>query len=159
MSMRPRAGKPYESEVNYWLLATDPAEYSFEDLERDAGTVWNGVTDYVALKNLRDVDQGDMALVLHQGDEPALVGIVRVVSDTYPDPNQGDPTIYVMDVELVERLDNPIPLSAILDDPEFQDWELVANPELDVAEIPAPLWNRLVELSRQGLAQVVPDRV
>jgi predicted RNA-binding protein with PUA-like domain len=156
--MRPRAGKPYESEVNYWLLATEPEEYGYDDLERDASTVWNGVTDYLALKNLRDIDQGDMVLILHKGDEPTIVGIGRVVSDTYPDPNQSDPTIYVFDLEPVERLENQIPLSAILDDPEFRDWELIANPDLEVAEIPAPLWNRLVEMSREGLAQVARDR-
>lgn len=156
--MRPRAGKPYEPEVNYWLLATDPGEYGYDDLERDSSTVWNGVTDYLALKNLRDMDQGDMVLILHQGDEPTIVGIGRVISDTYPDPNQGDPTIYVFDLEPVERLENPIPLSALLDDPEFQDWELIANPELEVAEIPAPLWNRLAEMSREGLAQVARER-
>ena len=61
-------------------------------------------------------------------------------------------------MEPVERLEHPIPLSALMDDPEFQDWELVANPELEVAEIPAPLWNRLIELSRQGLAQVARER-
>jgi predicted RNA-binding protein with PUA-like domain len=155
--MRPRV-KPYESEVNYWLLATDPEEYSFADLERDASTVWNGVTEYVALKNLRDIDQGDMALILHQGDEPAIVGVARVISDTYPDPAQGDPTIYVLDLEPVERLDHEIPLSALLDEPDFQDWELVANPDLEVAEIPAPLWERLITMSREGLAQVARDR-
>jgi predicted RNA-binding protein with PUA-like domain len=156
--MRPRV-KPYESEVNYWLLATDPQEYSFADLERDASTVWNGVTEYVALKNLRDADQGDMALILHQGDEPAIVGVARVISDTYPDPGQGDPTIYVFDLEPVERLDHEIPLSALLDDPGFQDWELIANPDLEVAEIPAPLWERLITISRQGLAQVAQESV
>jgi predicted RNA-binding protein with PUA-like domain len=156
--MRPRV-KPYESEVNYWLLATDPEEYSFADLERDASTVWNGVTEYVALKNLRDADQGDMALILHQGDEPAIVGVARVISDTYPDPGQGDPTIYVFDLEPVERFDHEIPLSALLDDPEFQDWELIANPDLEVAEIPAPLWERLITISRQGLAQVARESV
>lgn len=156
--MRPRV-KPYESEVNYWLLATDPEEYSFADLERDASTVWNGVTEYVALKNLRDADQGDMALILHQGDEPAIVGVARVISDTYPDPGQGDPTIYVFDLEPVERLDHEIPLAALLDDPEFQDWELVGNPDLEVAEIPAPLWERLITISREGLAQVARESV
>ena len=156
--MRPRAGKPYEPEVNYWLLATEPEEYGYDNLERDASTVWNGVTDYVALKNLRDIDQGDMALLLHKGDEPTIVGIGRVISDTYPDPDQGDASVYVFDLEPAERLEHPIPLSALLDDPDFQDWELIANPELEVAEIPAPLWNRLLELSHDGLAQVARER-
>ncbi len=150
--------KPYEPEVNYWLLATEPEQYGYDDLERDTSTVWNGVTDYLALKNLRDIDDGDMALILHKGDDPVIVGIGRVVSETYPDPGQGDPTIYVFDLEPVDRLENPIPLSALLDDPEFRDWELIDNPDLEVAEVPAPLWNRLMELSRVGLAQVAPER-
>jgi predicted RNA-binding protein with PUA-like domain len=72
--------KPYEPEVNYWLLQTEPDQYSWDDLERDSSTVWNGVTDYEALKNLRDIDEGDMALICHKGDEPASVGIVQVRS-------------------------------------------------------------------------------
>ncbi|HEX3129777.1 MAG TPA: EVE domain-containing protein [Thermoanaerobaculia bacterium] len=150
--------QPRESEVNYWLLATAPGDYGFADLEREAGTVWNGVTEYVSQKNLRDAEQGDMALILHQGNEPVIVGVARVVSDAYPDPAQDDSTIHVVDLEPVERLEHEIPLSALLDDPEFQDWELVGNPDLEVAEIPAPLWDRLITISREGLAQVTRER-
>jgi predicted RNA-binding protein with PUA-like domain len=151
--------KPYEPEVNYWLLATDPDEYGWDDMTRDNSTVWNGVTDYYALKNLRDIDEGDLAFFFHQGNEPSIVGIVRVISDPYPDPDQGDPAIQVFDVEPIEHLRTPIPLSALLDDPEFQDWELIDNPDLEVAEVPAPLWNRLLEMCRSGLAEVARERV
>ncbi|MES1243569.1 MAG: EVE domain-containing protein [Acidobacteriota bacterium] len=149
--------QPRESEMNYWLFATDPADYSFADLERDESTVWNGVADYVAQKNLRDVEQGDMALILHQGSEPAIVGVARVISDAYPDPAQDDATIHVVDLEPVERLEHAIPLSALLDEPDLQDWELVENPEMEVAEVPAPLWERLIAISREGLVQSVRE--
>src|SRR5215213_1112758 len=124
--------KPYEPEVNYWLLQTEPDQYSWDDLERDSSTVWNGVTDYEALKNLRDIDEGDMALICHKGDEPAIVGIVQVRSDAYPDPEGNDSTQWVVDVELVGRLPRPIRLDEILDDPELQDFPLVDEPDLDV---------------------------
>jgi predicted RNA-binding protein with PUA-like domain len=137
--------KPYDPEVNYWLLQTEPEQYSWNDLERDFSTVWNGVTDYEALKNLRDIDDVDLALVCHKGDEPVLVGIVQVRSDAYPDPEGNDPTHWVVDVEVVGRLPRPIRLDEILDDPELQDFPLVDNPDLDVAEIPAPIWDRLIE--------------
>jgi len=137
--------KPYEPEVNYWLLQTEPDQYSWDDLERDSSTVWNGVTDYEALKNLRDIDEGDMALICHKGDEPAIVGIVQVRSDAYPDPEGNDSTQWVVDVELVGRLPRPIRLDEILDDPELQDFPLVDEPDLDVVDIPAPIWNRLIE--------------
>lgn len=137
--------KPYEPEVNYWLLQTEPDQYSWDDLERDSSTVWNGVTDYEALKNLRDIDEGDMALICHKGNEPAIVGIVQVRSDAYPDPEGNDSTQWVVDVELVGRLPRPIRLDEILDDPELQDFPLVDEPDLDVVDIPAPIWNRLIE--------------
>ena len=150
--------KPYEPEVNYWLLATEPEQYSYDDLERDTSTVWNGVTDYTALKNMSDVDEGDQAFIYHRGDEPAIVGIVRVISDAYPDPDGDDATVYAFDVKPVERLETPIPLSALLDDPAFRDWELVGNPDLEVVEVPAPIWDRILEMSRAGLAQVAQER-
>lgn len=137
----------YDYEVNYWLLQTEPEQYGWSDLERDNTTVWNGVTDYEALKNLRDVDKGDLAFVYHKGDEPAIVGIVQVVSDSYPDPDGNDPTLFAVDVELVGALPKPIRLDDILDDPEFQDFQLVQEPDLDVVEVPAPVWERLIEMA------------
>lgn len=137
--------KPYEPAINYWLLQTEPEDYSWDDLERDFSTVWNGVTDYEALKNLADIDEVDLGLVCHKGDEPVLVGIVQMRSDAYPDPEGNDPALWVVDVELVGRLPRPIRLSEIQDDPELQDFRWVEEPDLDVAEIPAPVWNRLIE--------------
>jgi predicted RNA-binding protein with PUA-like domain len=137
--------KPYEPQVNYWLLQSEPDQYGWNDLERDVSTVWNGVTDYEALKNLRDMDEGDLAFICHKGDEPVIVGIVQVRSDAFPDPGGSDSTQWAVEVELVERLPRPIRLDEIQDDPELQDFSLVGNPDLDVAEVPAPIWNRLIE--------------
>lgn len=139
--------KPYEPEVNYWLLQTEPDQYSWNDLERDLSTVWNGVTDYEALKNLRDIDEGDMALICHKGDEAVIVGIVSVMSDAYPDPEGNDPTQWAIDVELVDKLPKPIRVDQILDEPELQDLSLVDNPDLDVMEVPAAVWKRLIEMA------------
>jgi predicted RNA-binding protein with PUA-like domain len=148
--------KPYNPEINYWLLQTEPDQYSWDDLERDNSTIWNGVTDYEALKNLRDIDDVDMAFICHKGDEPAIVGIVRVTSDSYPDPEGNDPTLFAIDVELVGRLPKPIRLNDILDDPEFQDFQLVQEPDLDVMEVPAPIWERLVEMAGAQDVGLIP---
>ena len=64
---------------NYWLLATDPDEYSFGDLERDTETVWDGVTEYSSLKNLRDVEPGEEVFIFHAGTELAIVGIAFII--------------------------------------------------------------------------------
>jgi len=78
--------KPYKSGINYWVFATDPDEYSYQDLERDTATVWNGVTDYASLKHLRDVETDEEVFIFHTGTELAIVGIARIGSDPYPNP-------------------------------------------------------------------------
>jgi predicted RNA-binding protein with PUA-like domain len=137
--------KPYVPAVDYWLLGTDPREYSYGDLERDTETVWDGVTDYLALKYLRDIDAGDEVLICHTGEEPMAVGIARVISDTYPDPRQDDPQFVAFDLEPVRALESPVPLSELLTDPDFEDLELEDLMELAVAPLSPALWNRVLE--------------
>jgi predicted RNA-binding protein with PUA-like domain len=72
--------------LRYWLLKTEPDEYSYSDLERDGKTRWNGVTKNLALKNLRSIRKGDLALIYHTGNEKQAVGIAEVTTDPYPDP-------------------------------------------------------------------------
>ncbi len=143
--------KPYKSGVNYWLFATDPDEYSFSDLERDTATVWDGVTDYVALKNLRDVETDEEALIFHAGNELAIVGIARITSDPYPDPRGSGEDQVAVDVVPERRLERPVPLAEIEDLPEFQDWDLIDDPDLWVVPVTPELWQRIQEVSAAPL--------
>ena len=144
--------KPYKSGVNYWLLATDPDEYSYYHLELDTATVWDGVTDYEALKNLRDVEPDEEAFIFHAGTELAIVGIARITSDPYPNPQGMSPDEVVVDIVPVRRLERPVPLAEFEDLPEFQDFDLVDNPDLSVVPISPELWTRVLELSEAALA-------
>ena len=80
-----------------WLLKSDPEHYSYFDLERDGKTVWDGIANNLALKNLRNVRRGDQVVVYHTGDERAAVGLAEAASDPYPDPKQKDPRLVVID--------------------------------------------------------------
>ena len=71
-----------------YLLKTEPSEYSFADLERDKSTVWDGVTNPVALKNLRGMQKGDELVIYHTGDEKRTVGTASVVSVDASIPNR-----------------------------------------------------------------------
>lgn len=144
--------KPYKSGVNYWLLATDPEEYSYYDLERDTATVWDGVTDYEDLKTLRDVESDEEALIFHAGTELAIVGIARITSDPYPNPQGTSPDEVVVDIVPERRLEQPLPLAEFEDLPEFEDFDLVDNPDLSVVPVTPELWNRILELSGAALA-------
>jgi predicted RNA-binding protein with PUA-like domain len=144
--------KPDKVAINYWLLATDPDEYSYDDLERDTETVWDGVTDYTSLNNLRDVEPGEEALIFHAGTEFAIVGIARINSDTYPSPRAATAEEVAVDIVAERRLDRPVALAEIEDLPELQDFDLIANPELCVVPVTPEVWNRILELSQAALA-------
>jgi predicted RNA-binding protein with PUA-like domain len=133
----------------FYLLKTEPTHYSWDDLERDGSAVWDGVKNSTAQKHIRDVREGDLAFLYHTGKERQVVGIVRAVSDAYPDPRQETPDLRVFDVEPVERLERPVPLSEIKDDPRFADSDLVRLPRLSVMPVDPTLWEAIVERSRQ----------
>jgi predicted RNA-binding protein with PUA-like domain len=142
---------PQLSAKNYWLLATDPDEYSYGDLERDTATVWDGVDDYVGLTNLRDVETSEEAFIFHAGTEMAIVGIARITSDAYPDPRGRSEDQVAVDVVPVRRLERPVPLVEIEDLPELQDWDLIEDPDLSVVPVTPEVWQRIQEISAAPL--------
>lgn len=144
--------RPEQVAANYWLLATDPDEYSFSDLERDTETVWDGVTEYSSLKNLRDVEPGEEAFIFHAGTELAIVGIARFTSDTYPSPRSESAEEVAVDLVPVRRLERPVLLTEIEDLPEMQDFDLVSDPDLSVVPVTPEIWNRILEISEAALA-------
>jgi len=144
--------KPYSPGINYWLFATDPKEYSYDRLERDTATVWDGVTDYTDLKNLRDVEADEEVLIFHAGTEMAIVGIARVTSDPYPDPRGMGQDQVAVDLVPVSRLERPVPLAEIEDLPELQDWDFIEDPDLSVVPVTPEVWQRIQEISAAALA-------
>ncbi|PLS78664.1 MAG: EVE domain-containing protein [Chloroflexi bacterium] len=129
-----------------WLLKTEPSTYSFADLERDGTTVWDGVANAQALIYLRQMQLGDQLLIYHSGDERAVVGRAEIVSTPYPDPQLGDPKRVVVDVQVRQRLPQPIALAAIKADPAFAQFGLVRLPRLSVMPVPDELWAKLQAL-------------
>ncbi len=130
-----------------WLLKTEPNDYSYDDLERDGGTVWDGVKNNLALKYIRQVREGDSAFVYHTGKEKAVVGVARIASDPYPDPKHDDPKLAVFDLEPERRLARAVTLKEIKADPAFEDFALVRLSRLSVMAVPAPIWKRILRLA------------
>src|SRR5260370_7763769 len=87
----------------YWIVKTEPSTYSYDDLARQRTATWDGVKNNLALKHLRLMQPGDRVLVYHTGDEKAVVGVAEVVSESYPDPNQRDPKLAVVDLKRAGR--------------------------------------------------------
>lgn len=131
--------------MNYWLVKTEPSTYSFDDLRREKRARWDGVTNPVALKNLREMASGDEVLVYHTGDEKACVGLARVAAAPYPDPKNSK--LAVVDLEPVRPLAKPVTLAAVKADTAFAEWALVRIGRLSVMPVPAGLWKRVMKMA------------
>jgi len=131
-----------------WLLKSDPDEYSFDDLVRDGKTVWEGVSNNLALKNLRNIRCGNLALVYHTGKERAIVGLAEFTSDPYPDPKKKNPRLVVVGVAAKEKLARPVSLDEIKKHADLKDFDLVRLPRLSVMPVSERHWNAIQALAR-----------
>ncbi len=94
----------------YWLLKSEPDVYSYADLEGDRQTVWDGVNNNLALKHIRTMQIGDLALIYHTGDERRAMGIAEVITLPYADPRLDDSKRAVVDVKAIKPLPKPATL-------------------------------------------------
>ena len=131
----------------YWILKTEPSTYSFADLAREGTAVWDGVSNPVALRNIRDMTPGDQVMVYHTGDEKAIVGFASVVSEPRPDPK--NPKLVVVDLKAGAAIGRPVTLAAVKADPGFAELALVRQGRLSVVPVPAPLWKRLSSMGTE----------
>ena len=133
----------------YWLLKTEPNEYSFDNLMKDGKTVWCGVTNSLALIHIRNMKKGDLALIYHTGDEKQIVGIAEICSNSYPDPKLKNPKLVVVDLKPKEKLKRYITLSEIKSDKRFSDFALVKITRLSVMPVSTDQWNIIMEESNK----------
>ena len=133
----------------YWLLKTEPGTYSWDELVRDKSAVWDGISNATALKHIRSMNKGDLALIYHTGDERAAVGIAEVRSKPYPDPKQNDERLAVVDLKPRKKLASPVTLPAIKADKTFEGWDLLRIGRLSVVPVPDKMWARILELSEE----------
>lgn len=133
----------------YWILKTEPTDYSYDALEADGRTVWDGVKNNLALKHLRTMERGDQALIYHTGNVKALIGEAVIVSQPYADPRADDPRLVVVDIEPVSRLEREVPLAEIKADPALADLGLVRMGRLSVVPASPAQWKRVKGMGRK----------
>lgn len=133
-----------------WLLKTEPDCYAWDDLARDKQTVWDGVSNALALRHIRSMRKGDEALIYHTGDQRAAIGVAQIASDPYPDPNADDDRVVVVKIRRGKKLKRPVTLSDIKADRTFAGWELLRIGRLGVVPVPPRMWERIQELAQKA---------
>lgn len=122
--------------MNYYLFKSEPDVYSFDDLLREGETVWDGVTNPAAVKNLREMKPGTKWIFYHTGEERAAVGTGTVVS-----VDASDPKIPIVRVKAGKRLKHPKTLDAIKAETLFKESPLVRIGRLSVVPLTQEQWN------------------
>lgn len=130
----------------YWLLKTEPQDYSWADLAQDGRTVWNGVKNPLALKYLRTMQPADEALIYHTGIERRVVGVAEIITLPYPDPAVDDPLRVVVEITAVRSLPQPVTLAQIKQG-NFTGFDLIRLPRLSVVPVPTQYWQQILQLA------------
>ena len=132
----------------YWLLKSEPDSWSYDDQKKKGakGDAWTGVRNFSARRYLKEMKKGDRAFFYHTGDEKAVVGIVEVTRDAYPDPTaKGEPWV-VVDVKAVEALPKPVTLAAIKQEAKLKDMALVKYSRLSVQPVTDAEWKLVCKM-------------
>ena len=133
-----------------WLFKEEPTHYGYDDFVKDKKTVWSGVKNPVAQRNLRAVKKGDLVFYYHTGDEKSVVGIAKAASDAYPDPNDATGKAHVVDIVPVKKLTRPVTLKEIKADAFFKVFALVRISRLSVMPVSDTEWARIEKMSGQA---------
>jgi len=131
-----------------WLVKEEPEHYSFEQFVNDGSTVWSGVKNPVAQKNLRAMKKGDRVFYYHTGKEKAIIGTARVTTAAYPDPKDRSGKLVVVELAPDKKLKRPVTLAEIKASGAFADFALVRIPRLSVMPVTEEQWEAIEAMAR-----------
>lgn len=133
-------------DMNYYLVKSEPFKYSWQQFQKDKQTFWDGVRNYQARNNMKDMKKGDLVLFYHSNEGKEVVGIAKVVNEYYQDPTTTDDRWVVVDLSPVEELKNPVTLETIKSDELLKETALVKQSRLSVMPLKREEFDRIVEL-------------
>jgi predicted RNA-binding protein with PUA-like domain len=132
--------------TQYWLVKSEPFKYSWDKFNQDGRTFWDGVRNYQARNNLREMKEGDLVLFYHSNEGKNVVGIAKVVKESYQDPTTSDPNWVVVDLSPVESLAKPVSLEQIKAEESLKDISLVKQGRLSVMPLKATEFDKILEM-------------
>lgn len=131
----------------YWLVKSEPFKYSWEQLEKDKQTFWDGVRNYAARIHLKSMKKGDEVFFYHSNEGLEIVGIAKVAKEHYPDPTANDETWVAVDLKPYKKLKKPVSLEQIKADKRLADMALVRLGRLSVQPVTEKEWKTVLEMS------------
>ena len=129
--------------MRYWLFKSEPNKFSWDDLvaKGDAGEEWDGIRNYLARNNMREMKIGDRGLFYHSNIGKEVVGICEVVAESHPDSTTDDPRWDCVDLKAVRPFTKPVTLADVKAEPRLSNMSLVTSMRLSVQPVTEEEWN------------------
>lgn len=131
----------------YWLIKSEPSTYSWEQLEKDKKTFWDGVRNYAARNNLRAMKKGDLAFFYHSNEGLEIVGIAKVIKEAYQDPTTPEEAWVAVDFAPHKKLKKPVGLAEIKNKKELANMALVKLGRLSVQPVTDKEWDTVMKMA------------
>lgn len=135
--------------MSYWLVKSEPSKYSWEQLNKDKETSWDGIRNFAARNNLKAMKRGDEVLFYHSNEGIEIVGIATVTKEYYQDPTTDDSNWVVVDVKPLRKLKKPVTLEQVKADKRLSDMALVKLGRLSVQPVTDKEWKIIMELAEE----------
>ena len=136
--------------MNYWLLKSEPDIWSLDQQIKSGlqGSMWDGVRNYQAANNLRKMKKGDLCFFYHSNIGKEIVGIVKVIRESYPDPTDRSKKFVAVQVRFEKKLSQPVTLENIRKTKELKDLPLIKQSRLSVMPIDTKYWKIILNMSK-----------
>lgn len=132
--------------MQYWLLKSDPEAYSWESLEKDKTTVWDGIRNFQARNNLKLMKVGDIVLFYHSNQGTDIVGQVVITKEAYNDPSTDDVRWFVIEIGIDRKFKRSITLAEMKKNPILQNIGLIKQSRLSVMPITPEEYNEIINI-------------
>ena len=135
---------------SYWLLKTEPEEWSWDQQVKSGnkGAEWNGVRNFQANKNLKDMRKGDKCFFYHTGKEKKIVGIVEVIKEHFFDKTDKTQRFVSIVVKALYPLKREVSLQEIKKNKVFRDFYLVKQSRLSVMKVDLKYWKKICKMGK-----------
>ena len=133
--------------MKYWLIKSEPDAWSWENQVEEGASMWDGVRNYQARNNLKEMKKNDLCFFYHSVTERSIVGIVKVVKEYYSDPTDKTGRFVVVDVKATKKLKNPVSLDQIKENSKLKDIALVKQSRLSVMPLKKTEWEIIIKMS------------
>ena len=136
---------------SFWIIKQEPSQYNWKQFEKDRETYWDGVRNYQARNNLKNMKKGDNLLFYHSVVGKEIVGIAEVTREAYPDPTTDDERWVVVDLKPIKPFKVPVTLEEIKAHKELSEIALIKQARLSVMPITKKEFQILLKLGKTNL--------